>query len=250
MAIGIDISGEHGTIAASVVRDSLSDLLQLLNDASVAAGVGKQTWVIGDLRVGSAAMALAAPNESPAAALLRDGLNSLRLRAVIPSSWTRRMVERVRDLGQQVGRGGATGMAITGLGIEALALSGEIVAHADRALGVATVSYGSVRGVVDRWDEHDKREVRVSLADSTSATLKYPEALAGRIVAEALRNTIDAWGLIERDALGRILAVKIEDFEVVPTREPVPIGSLRGVYAEDDGTPWFTLDEWMDTRGD
>lgn len=249
MAIGINIGGQPGTISAATVRDSLDDLVQLLNDASAASGIGRQTWVIENLGIGSAVMAATAAGEAPAADLLRKGLSSLRKQAVIPDGWTPRMVERIRDLGQRVGRGGATEMTMTGLG-PAIALSGDIAAHAERALGAATVSYGSVRGKVDRWNEHDRREVKVTLSDSTSATLKYPKELAARILEEALRNTIDAWGLIERDPLGQILSVKVDDFAIVPDREPVPVGSLRGVWADDDGGPWFTLDEWLKTRGD
>lgn len=249
MSIGVNIGGDRGTIAATVVRDSLDDLIGLLSDASVASGAGRQKWTIDQLEIGSAIMAISAPDESPVAHLLRKGLASLSGQAAIPDGWSRRMVERVRDLGQRVGRGGATEVWIIGVAPEATSLSGQIAANAETALGAATVSVGSVRGIVDRWNEHNGREVKMTLSDGSSATVTYRAPLADRVVREALKNTIDAWGEISRDVSGRVVTVKLEDFEVVPQRQPTPIAALAGIYT-DDGAAWFGLDDWMASRGD
>lgn len=249
MAIGIDISGEHGTISATTLRDSLDDLLVLLSDAAAVTDGGQQTWTVDKLAVGSASIAVAAPDESAVADVLRDGLDELRARAEVPAAWTRRMVERVRSLGQRVGRGGATGVALTGIEASDVAITPEIVTHADRALGAATVSYGSVRGVVDRWNEHGRREVKVTMDDGSSVTVKYKADLSDRIRDEALGQKVEAWGLVSRDPLGQALELKAEDFEVLPHLTPVPAGGLRGLYVV-DGEPMVDLDVWTVARGE
>lgn len=248
MAIGLNIGGE--AISAATLRDSLDDLLTLLNDASVVADAGQQAWTVDNLAIGSAIFAVAAPNESPVAVVLRDGLAALTERAEVPATWTRRMVERVRSIGQRVGRGGATGMTFTGLDAGGLVVTPEIVTHADRALGAATVSYGSARGVVDRWNEHGRREVKMKLDDDSSVTVSYRAALSDRIRDEAIGRRVEMWGLVSRDALGSAIELKAEDFEVLPDRRLVSISEVSGIFADESGEPWFTLGEWQAARGE
>jgi hypothetical protein len=250
MSIGIDIGGQPGAISASVVRDSLDDLLALLGDAVKASDAGAQDWKISDLRIGSAIMAVSAADEAPVAALLRSGLAALTSAAAIPVGWNRRMVARIRDLGQRVGHGGATTVSVTGIGRESLAITPEVVANAERALGVESVSYGSFRGTVDRWNEHGKREIGLDLDGGGTIKVTYPADLAERVRAEALKQRIEVWGLVDRNPAGQATAMTMDGFEVLPERRPVSIDHLRGVFADESGEPWFTLDEWLAARGD
>lgn len=248
MAIGIDIGGER--ISAVVVRDSLDDLLVLLGEASKASGAGRQDWTISELRIGSAVMAVGAPDETPVAALLRAGLDGLERAAAVPVGWNRRMVEKVRDMGQRVGRGGTTGVTVTGLAGVDLPISPVVVANAERALGAESVSYGSFRGTADRWNEHGKREIALDLDGSGSIRVTYPAAIAGRIREEALGRRIEVWGLVGRNPAGQATGIAMEGFEVLPEREVTPIAQVAGIFADEDGTPWFSLEEWMATRGE
>lgn len=247
--IGLNIGGEPGSIAATTVRDSLDDLIVLVNAASREVGAGRQDWTIENLAISSAVFAVGAPDEGPIAALLRSGFDALARRAEIPAGWTRTMVERVSRLGQRVGRGGATGVEVTGLGAVGIEITAETTTNAERALGVAAISYGSVRGTVDRWNEHDRREVKVTLDDDTSVTVKYPAALSERIRAEALGRKIEAWGTVSRDSRDNIVELRVEDFELLPELRSVPTSEVAGIFANEDGTPWFTVDEWLAARG-
>lgn len=248
MAIGIDIGGQE--ISAVVVRDSLDDLLGLLSDASRSVGTGTQEWVITDLRVGSAVMAVGSADEAPVAALIREGIETLQRAAEIPAGWTRRMVERVRDLGQRVGRGGVTRMHMTGLASQWAALTPEVVTNAERALGISSVSYGSFRGVVDRWNQHKKREIGLALDDGGSLTVKFPASLAERIRSKAIGEHVEVWGLVERNAADQPTGMTMEDFEVLPERARVPLSAVAGIWSDEDGRPWFELEEWLAQRGE
>lgn len=247
MAIGLNIGGE--AISATAVRDSLDDLLALLSDASRATGSGVQEWTIADLRIGSAIMAVQAPDEQPVAALIREGLATLGRVAEIPSGWSRRMVERIIALGGRAGRGGATQVNLTGLGAE-MALTAAIVDHATRALGAATVSYGSFRGHVDRWNEHGRHEIGIALDGEGRMTVSYPSSLADRVRSEAIGRRIEAWGLVSRNPVGQATGLAMDDFEVLVERRAIPVAEVAGIFADENGEPWFRLDEWLETRGD
>ncbi|KAB2807971.1 hypothetical protein F9L07_25210 [Pimelobacter simplex] len=248
MAIGINIGGEQ--ISAAVVRDSLDDLLVLLGEASKASGVGRQDWKISELRVGSAVLAVGAPDETSVAALLRAGIDGLERVAAVPAGWNRRMVERLRDMGQRVGHGGATRMTVTGLAGADLLLSPEVVVNAERALGADSVSYGSFRGTADRWNEHGKREIGLDLDGFGSVRVTYPAALAEQVREQALGRRIEVWGLVGRNPAGQPTGITMEGFEVLPKRQVVPVSEVAGIFADEDGSPWFGLDEWMASRGE
>ena len=251
MAIGISISGEPGTISAAIVRDSLSDLLVILADASANSGSGDQQWRIADLRIGSAVMSVTAPDEAPVAALVRDGLESLSRMAeipAIPAGWTRRMVGKVRDLGSRSGHDGATGVNFIGLAAEPIGLTSAVVDHATRSLGTATLSYGSFRGHVDRWNEHNKREIGIALDDGGTITATYPPDLAERIRAEAVGRHIEVWGLVSRNPAGQANSIAAQGFDALTQAPPIPIANMAGAYVV-DGTPMLDLAAWMADRG-
>ena len=248
MSIGINLQGEHGQLSAVTVRDTLSDLLSVLSDASRASGAGKQTWVIADLQVGSAIMAVSAPDELPVSALLRDGLAQLERAAAIPPRWTQGMVRRVAALGGRAGHGGATGISITGLAATPVTLSPEIVDHAERALGTHSIAYGSFRGNVDRWNQHNRREIGLTLDDDSTLPATYPSSLADRVRAEAIGHRIEVWGLVSRNPAGQAVSLAVDGFELLPETQPISAADMAGVYVI-DGEPMVDLNEWMTTRG-
>lgn len=248
MAIGLDIGGDR--IRAAVVRDSLDDLLTLLGDASRASGAGRQEWVIDDLHIGSAVLAVAGDEERPVTELLSAGLEALSLAAEIPVAWTRRMVEKIRDLGQRIGHGGATRVVVTGLAPAGISLTPEIVANATQALGAAAVSYGEFQGAVDRWSERRGHEIGLDTDCEGAVTTTYSANLAERVRREAIGQRIEAWGLVERDAAGRVIRLRMDDFEVLAPRAAIPIAELAGVFGTPDGEPWFDLSDWLESRGD
>ncbi len=252
MSIGISIGGTPGMISAAAVRDSLDDLLTLLAEASETSGVGRQQWNISDLHVGSAVIVVSSDEEAPVTEILMDGLDLLSRSAEMPRRWTRKMLVRIARLGERAGHGGATSIELISGKLSAVSLAGDVALNARRALGEATTSYGSVRGRVQRWNEQDRkrRQIGVTLDDGTSIPVYYAPNLAEKVITAAISHRIEAWGLTSRSASGEAISLTMDDFELLPEREAVPIGKLVGVFGNEDGTPWFSLSDWMAERGD
>lgn len=249
MDVRLSLEGEAGQIAVDALHDALGDVLELLREAADAGRVEKQLWRVDGLEVSSAHVVMTAPEGAVIAAIVSRGLDDLRQVAAIPDGWTRHMVKRVRDLGRRSGSGGTTSISLTlgSVNAKARVLDGVIVDHADRALGSETATYGSMRGRVDRWNEHGKREIGVTRDDGGSLPATYRAELSARILSEALGHRIEAWGLIRRNIVGQVIGMTIENFTVMNDRDATPIASLAGVYQspEDDR---LTLDEWLEQR--
>ncbi len=122
-----------------------------------------------------------------------------------------------------------------------------ILDHAERALGRATAALGSIRGRVDRWNEHGRREIGLTRDAGQAVAATYSIELSPRILAEAVGKEIEAWGVIRRNVVGQITGMTIEDFAVVTKPRPVPIASLAGIYDSRSGDG-FTLAEWLAHR--
>lgn len=245
--VGLHLEGDPGQISAESLHEALGDLLELLRETATVADVETQEWRITGLEAASAHVLMSAPEGLTIANYLRRGLDELRERPAIPEGWSRHMVKHVLDLGRRVGEGGTTGVSLD-LGNRKTgrrSLGPVVVDHAKRALGSATAAYGSVRGRVDRWNEHTKREIGLTREDGSAVTARYGRALSERIVREAVGNEIEAWGTIRRNVMGQITSMTIEDFGVLEPTEPISIQSMVGVYRTDDA---FTLEEWIESR--
>ncbi|CUR54214.1 hypothetical protein NOCA2140037 [metagenome] len=246
MDIELSLGGEDGQITANVLHDALGETLELLKEAAEISAVDRQVWRIERLRVGSAHIALSAPQGPQVANSLAQGLDSLRAIAAIPEGWSRQMVKRVLDLGRMVGTGGATSVQLQpGPRAEPRALDAVTIDHAERALGSATAAYGSIRGRVDRWNEHSRREVGLTRDSGTPVAAGYASELSPRILAEAVGHEIEAWGVIRRNVVGQVTSMTIEDFRVVERPDPVSISSMAGVYQVGDT---FSLSDWISER--
>jgi hypothetical protein len=244
--VELDLEGEPRQITAVSLHSALGELLELLREAAEAADIERQQWRIDDLRMASAHIAVAAPEGPSVANFVQRGLDGLRQRAAIPDGWTRQMVKRVLDLGQIVGSGGTTGLRLRlSRGGEPRVFDAVLVDHAERALGGATATLGSLRGRVDRWNEHGRREIGLSRLDGPPVPATYSTRLSPRILAEAVGNEIEAWGTVRRNVVGQVTGMTIDDFAVVQrTREIIPASSLAGVFATGD----FALEDWLRDR--
>lgn len=250
MDVELNLEGEDGQITMDNFHGAMGELLDLLSEAASIADVPRQSWRISSLRTGSAHVAMAAPEGSSVAALIRDGLDALRETPAIPAGWSRSMVKHVWDLGKRVGTGGTTSVTLR-LGsrhAKTRDVDSRITEHAERALGGASATHGSVRGTVDRWNEHGRREVGLSSADGGTFPASYRRELSARIQAEAIGHDIEAWGTIRRNVMGQITGMTVEDFRVLEPAMSVSIESLVGVYASDEGESAFTLEQWLEDR--
>ena len=249
--MSVELSMEGSDITVENLQGALGELLDLLAEAAAMSDVDKQTWRISTLRAGSAHVAMTAPDEGAVAALVRDGVDALREAAAIPHGWSRQMVKRVLDLGKRTGSGGATsvGLRLGGPSARARVLDAVVTVNAERALGSATSSYGSVVGTVDRWNEHGRREVGLSRdGGAGSVAAGYPSSLSDRIQRDAIGQRVEAWGTIRRNIVGQITGMTIEDFVVAERQPAISITSLVGVYRAPNGESSLTLDEWLENR--
>ena len=105
-----------------------------------------------------------------------------------------------------------------------------------------------MRGRVDRWNEHGKREIGLTRPDGSSLPATYKRALSSRILAEAVGRDIEAWGTIRRNIVGQVVGMSIDGFAVIEPGDPISISSLAGVYQAPAGEPVVTLQDWLNER--
>jgi hypothetical protein len=248
MDVELTLSGER--IGASALHQSLGELLDLLEGAAEVLHVEPQDWRIDGLRAASAHVSLAAPEGGPVARELVNGIEALRRAAAIPDGWSMTMVRRVYQLATRSGSGGTEAVSLSLPAAKSvISLDAIVATHAQDALGTEVVNVGSLRGRVDRWNEHSKRrEIGLSRDEGGSLTVKYGRNLSDRIVSEALGQHVEIWGKVKRNLAGQVVGMSAEDFRVLAERHPVPIRSLRGIYGGTEGAASGAMEDWIRER--
>jgi hypothetical protein len=243
--IELGLDGER--IGAQVLQESLGELLDLLHDAAEVVGLDPQDWRVDDLRAASAHVSLAAPEGPAVVRELLSGVEFLRRSSRIPPQWSLRMVRKVQQLSSHPGSRGTFAVTLTAPSAsDPVHLDSVVAAHAGEALSAEVVNLGSLRGRVDRWNEHSKRsEIGLSRDEGGTVTVKYGRALSERIVSQAVGRRIEVWGKVKRNLADQVIEMTAEDFAVLEDETPpVSIASLRGLY---EGRPG-DLSEWLQDR--
>ena len=156
--VDIELGLDGDRIGAQALHESLGELLDLLHDAAEVAGLDPQDWRVDGLRAASAHVSLAAPEGSAVVRELLNGVESLRRSSQIPARWSLRMVRKVHQLASHPGSSGTVAVTLTVPSYnDPVQLDSVVAAHAEEALSTEVVNLGSLRGRVDRWNEHSKR---------------------------------------------------------------------------------------------
>jgi len=203
---------------------SLLALLDALADTAYA------TWVIDDLRVGSAISGIAAAQERDAglraigsAAL---GLARARDGASLPSDWTPDAVAQAKDLARQVNGHGH------------LRHEGNVI-FLDRELGQSLEErtpwtrefYGSIRGELTGFNVTRRRRASLRPQDGGRVVhISFPDALTEQMRA-GLMQFVEVEGLVRQDGDGRNYSIRAEKIEVHSEPEAT-WADLRGLVPE------------------
>lgn len=88
---------------------------------------------------------------------------------------------------------------------------------------------GSVTGTVESLNVHGKREASLyNELDRRRVVVTFPESAYERVHA-ALRRRVEVFGVVQEDADGRPLRVRLQDIDVLPADEDLPsLSSLFG----------------------
>ena len=256
--VRLELDGPRGAITAAAFLDAAQDLLDLVARSTQ----DKAYWVVAELKTGSAIAQYEfhAPPEVAKAArahlkVVLDGFDELTKTGAIPSGFSPAMVQKVDHLAGCVGRGGVQALRVCGRSapnarLRSIEISSGIRQNTKDALRAVSRSLGSVRGKLDQIDVRNKHEVGLVDVDSgRGVRCEFDASLLERITI-ALLEEITAWGVVERNAAGQKIRMRIEDFAVVEARQPpIPIEQLIGIYADGDDDPRGSV-EWVRSQRD
>lgn len=247
--VELEIGGDSGEIGAVVVRDSLTDMIKLLDSAAQSLDVEPPRWRIERLDLASIHAGLEAPQSLGIVPLIWHGLASLRQRVELPSGWSQDMLRHVRNLGRHSGSDGAQAVSLVDPdSSERQAIDGVITDHAARALETSDVSWGSLVGVIRRWNGA-KRIVGLAPpgASHHPIDVRYPVNREADIITSAIGPTVEIWGEIERNAAGQVVRASMLDFTVKEAALPMSIREVAGLYADDPTFP-RTVAQWVEEQ--
>ncbi|TYP88442.1 hypothetical protein [Blastococcus xanthinilyticus] len=252
--LGLHIKGAVGFIDATALAAGLTALLRLLGDPPAAGeDSAAPVWAVSLLRTGSLDVAVrpggAVTRESvERLQLVRRGIGSLHERAGAPAGWNQEDLRNLLRIGDIVGLQGVEAVDII---IDRqrpddwITLSGSVLNHARESLSETEVSFGSVRGRIDRYLSRGNRR-EVGLTDESSGRpvrVWYPESLQARMVA-AIERDVVIWGEVRRNTAGHKTSIRAEDLELVERRPPEPARALVGMF-DPDWTDGISNDEWL-----
>ena len=242
--LAVRIEGPTGAIPAQafvdVLRTSLH-ILQELDRAGRMAGGRPGTWLLEDLRIGSAEATLRrdGPESSGAPERLVDGIRRLREAEELPQFFSPKLATDMARIGRYIGQAGVSGVSYhalsPGAATRSEAITGEVVAHARASAEAVEQSLGSAVGLLDivnirhgyrvsLFDEESRRAVRCQVS---------PQSLEE--VRSALGHRVRAIGIVTRNRRGQVLRVSAEELECLGDDHPLPsVADLAGV------APWYT----------
>lgn len=229
--IQVTLHGEHGCITADAVQEALSQLLVLVTEAGKSIGTTSGSWMVNRLELGSAVIAISNPAAPGVVPLIDSGIDALREAAELPPLWTLKMVAAVRKMARLPGGRGVESVSLRAHEVER-ELDARIAMQADTALMTKEESLGNVRGRLDTWSvRRGTPQVGMTLDDGGSLQVHYPESQAARVMS-LLNHDVEAWGLVERNAAGQRLRLKLEGLDVAPPKPRlVPVHEVSGIYA-------------------
>ncbi len=227
----LTLDGAAGEIAAKGLQNALAHLMVLLRDAGQILGIAAGNWTISRLELGSVIIELENPAAVGVPAVIDRGLAELSEHAARPEGWTLAMLRSARELGRLAGHFGIHQVRIDA-GRER-AISGTIAANADSALMAKHQALGSVRGHLDKWSKRNgHRDLGMILETGEPLAVTYSDEIAATVLG-LLDREVEAWGLIERNAAGQRIRLKLEGLqESTPRGRAVPIHEVAGLYAE------------------
>lgn len=247
--VRLTLDGARGEIAARGLQDALGHLMVMVRDAGKVLGATAGEWAVTRLELGSVLIEIENPAAVGVPVMIDHGLAVLSEQAVRPDSWTLPMLKAGRDMGRLAGRFGIHQVRIT-TAVGDRVVSGAIAANADAALTAKHQALGSVRGHLDKWSARGgRRELGMILDTGEPLALVYPDALKP-VVLSLLSQNVEAWGMVERNAAGQRIRLRLEGLESVsPRGRMVPVHEVSGLYS--DMFPGLTVADIIDeVRGE
>jgi len=253
--IELQLDGDPGQIGAAALRDSLTNVLRLLDAAARALEVEPPRWRVERLHLDSVHAGLEAPNALGIAPLLWHGLDDLRQRVALPAGWSQDMLRQIRNLGRLAGVDGAQAVALVDpRTTHRQVLDAVVTDHAERALEVSEVSWGSLTGAIRRWN--GARRIIGLVSEDYPAThaidVRYPVNLEPEVLAAAAgQDVVEIWGQVERNLAGQVVSANLLELIVRPPSEPMSIREIAGLFGGDPDVYPQTVAQWIEEqRGD
>lgn len=244
----LTLDGAPGEIAARGLQSALAHLMVLVRDAGKVLSVAAGDWTISRLELGSVLVEVENPAAVGVPAVLDRGLSELSERAARPEGWTLSMLRAGRDLGRLSGHFGIHQVRLN-VGREWL-VGGAIAANADLALQAKHQALGTVRGHLDKWSKRGgHRDLGMILNTGEPLAVTYPNEIAATVLS-LLDHEVVAWGMVERNAAGQRIRLRLEGLEGAVSRgREVPVHEVAGLYT--DLFPGLTVADIIDeVRGD
>jgi hypothetical protein len=237
--LGLYLGGSMGSIDAHALSAGLSAILTLLG--TPPGGKKAETvWALSTLREGSAAVAVR-PGEAQTQEwvdrfrTIVAGIEQLDARPGEPEGWSPTDIDHLLDLRRITGMAGVERAALwLNDRRHEVDLRAGVLDNAAASLAEVSVSLGSVRGHLDRYDGRGPKPT-VGLQDEVtgrSVRISFPPDMRAKVLDHIERDVV-VWGELRRNAEGRLLSVAAEGIDELK-REPVePIEHLRGLFGPD-----------------
>lgn len=239
VVLRLGITGELGQMDFAAVLSALQgsyDLLQRTAQRVLGDRAAELRWQLVGLQEGSA-MTLVRTTET-------EDVSEREIREAV-ETYTRDLAypaERLPEADIPMLRELLTGLQKTGSGSLLAELEGSaqrddrVVVEPSAALPLLNVTtpglhqiIGSVTGMLESLNVHARREASIyNELDRRRVVVSFPEADYPRVHA-ALRRRVEAFGVVQEDADGRPLRIRLQDLEVLPDDDDLPsLGSLAG----------------------
>lgn len=235
----LGITGELGQMDFATVLKALQGSYELLQRTSyrvLGDRADQLQWQLMGLRE-SSAVTLVQTSET-------ENVREREIREIV-RTYARDLAnpaERLPESDIPVLRELLTGLQQTGSGgllaeLEGSTESGDrVVVEPSVALPMLTANkpvlrhlIGSVIGMLESLNVHGKREASVyNELDRRRVVVSFPEADYPRVHG-ALRRRVEVFGVVQEDADGRPLRLRLQDFVILPGDDELPsLGSLAG----------------------
>jgi hypothetical protein len=177
---------------------------------------------------------------------LVEGVQRLAVIPEIPRLFSEGVVLRLDHVGQQIGRGGITGLTVTcanGTRTPDVALTDEVKQHARQAVETASIAWSSVVGVLDVISSRRERRQIGLLTDEGRAVVCDVRTVPRDTVLAAFERRVVAAGVLKRNARGQAVRLDVESLEVLGAEPTVRARDLLG--AAPDVTNGLSNDDFM-----
>lgn len=226
-SLTLKLGGEIGQIDAMALAESLTETVKLLK--SVANE--EIECNIGDLRVGSAKVVIAAPDRE--VGIITSGVASLSESTDLPKDWDEQTLDIFLRFESYLSKRGVSSIELGNQGVSFM-LDAQIFENSRQARIPNRVGLGSVTGRLYSFSLRNG-ELKSSLEDArTKKAVKLEvDPVFSNQLQSLLDNDVRVWGLVSRNhSSNEVKKIRVKGIEGIAKRDlPKSTSAFRGALA-------------------